>query len=136
MNPPVVLILGPHRAAVSGVSTHVNLLMDSSLGGDFELIHFQVGSEGREEGALARVLRLLASPFALAATLVFRRVAIVHINTSLNLRAYWRDLAYLLVARAFGARVLYQVHGGALPRAWSELRLFLNQRAADTADQK
>jgi glycosyltransferase involved in cell wall biosynthesis len=118
MNPPVVLILGPHRAAVSGVSTHVNLLMGSSLGGDFELVHFQVGSEGRDEGAVARVLRLLASPFALAATLVFRHVAIVHINTSLNLRAYWRDLGYLLVARAFGARVVYQVHGGALPGAF------------------
>ena len=43
MNRPVVLILGPHRAAVSGVSTHLNLLMDSTLGQDFDLVHFQVG---------------------------------------------------------------------------------------------
>ena len=54
MNRPVVLILGPHRAAVSGVSTHLNLLMDSALGDDFELVHFQVGSEGRDEGAHRR----------------------------------------------------------------------------------
>jgi glycosyltransferase involved in cell wall biosynthesis len=116
MNRPVVLVLGPHRAAVSGVSTHVNLLMESALGDDFELVHFQVGSEGRAEGAAARLLRLALSPFLLAASIVFRHASVVHINTSLNPRAYWRDLAYLFVARALGARVVYQVHGGALPR--------------------
>jgi glycosyltransferase involved in cell wall biosynthesis len=118
MNRPVVLILGPHRAAVSGVSTHLNLLIDSSLGEDFDLVHFQVGSEGRDEGALDKLLRLLASPFALAATVIFRHASIVHINTSLNPRAYWRDLAYLFVAKALGARVVYQVHGGKLPRVF------------------
>lgn len=116
MNRPVVLILGPHRAAVSGVSTHVNLLLDSTLADEYELVHFQAGSEGRDEGALGRLVRLLVSPFALAAAIVFRHAAIVHINTSLNTRAYWRDLAYLLVAKALGARVVWQVHGGALPR--------------------
>jgi glycosyltransferase involved in cell wall biosynthesis len=118
MNRPVVLILGPHRAAVSGVSTHLNLLIDSTLGEDFDLVHFQVGSEGREEGATAKLLRLIASPFALAATIIFRHASIVHLNTSLNPRAYWRDLAYLFVAKALGARVLYQVHGGRLPRVF------------------
>ena len=115
MNRPVVLLLGPHRAAVSGVSTHLNLLMDSALGDDFELLHFQVGSEGRDEGPVARLLRLLLSPFALFATILFRQVSVVHLNTSLNPRAYWRDLGYLLVAKLLRARVLYQVHGGKLP---------------------
>jgi len=111
-----VVILGPHRDAVSGVSTHVNLLMESVLADDFEVVHFQVGSEGRDEGAIGKVLRLLLSPFLLAATIVFRHASVVHINTSLNTRAYWRDLMYLAVAKALGARVLYQVHGGELPR--------------------
>jgi glycosyltransferase involved in cell wall biosynthesis len=116
MNPPVVLLLGPHRAAVSGVSTHLNLLMESSLGDGYEIVHFQVGSEGRDEGAVGKALRLMVSPFFLAASIIFRHVAIVHINTSLNTRAYWRDLMYLAVAKALGARVVYQVHGGELPR--------------------
>lgn len=116
MNSPVIVILGPHRAAISGVSTHVNLLMGCALREDYELIHFQVGSEGRDEGAAGRLLRLLASPFALFATVLFRQAALVHINTSLNPRAYWRDLAYLLVAKLLRARVLYQVHGGDLPQ--------------------
>ena len=116
MNRPVVILSGPHRAAVSGVSTHVNLLMDSSLGEDFELVHFQVGSEGRDERGLGRWLRLASSPFALAAAVLEHGAEIVHLNTSLNARAWWRDLVYLLVAKACGARVVLQVHGGALER--------------------
>ena len=116
MNRPVVLMLGPHRAAVSGVSTHLNLLMDSTLGEEYDIVHFQVGSEGRDEGALGKFLRLAVSPFFLAASIVFRHVSIVHINTSLNTKAYWRDLAYLFISKALGAHVVYQVHGGELPR--------------------
>ncbi len=116
MNRPVVLLLGPHRAAVSGVSTHLNLLMDSALADEYEVVHFQVGSEGRDEGMIGKLARLAVSPFFLAASIIFRHVALVHLNTSLNPRAYWRDLVYLFVAKALGARVLYQVHGGELPR--------------------
>jgi glycosyltransferase involved in cell wall biosynthesis len=120
LHQPVVLILGPHRSAVSGVSTHLNLLMDSQLAEEFGLEHFQIGSEGRDENAAGKFLRLLLSPFLLAATIVFRHVSIVHINTSLNPRAYWRDLVYLFVSKLFGAKVVYQVHGGALPRKFFE----------------
>ena len=113
---PVVLLLGPSRDAVSGVSTHLNLLLGSGLSGDYELAHFQVGSEGRSESRAARWLRIALSPLLLALAIVRERAAIVHLNTSLNPRAYWRDLAYLLVAKACGARVVYQVHGGELPQ--------------------
>ena len=112
---PVVLLLGPQRDALSGISTHLNLLFASRLADQFSLGHFQVGSEGRNESAAVRLVRLLTSPLILAATVIVRRVAIVHLNTALNTRAFWRDLAYLVAAKICGARVLYQVHGGALP---------------------
>ena len=113
---PVVLLLGPSRAALSGVATHLNLLIESSLGSGYELVHFQVGSEGRSEGSLGRLWRIATSPLALAAAIARRRPSIVHLNTSLNPGAYWRDLAYLLTAKLCGARVVYQVHGGKLPQ--------------------
>jgi glycosyltransferase involved in cell wall biosynthesis len=116
MKRPVTILLGPHREARSGVSTHLNLLFGSRLAEEFSLVHFQVGSEGRTEGGCARLVRLLVSPFCLAVTILARRAAIVHLNTSLNAGAYWRDLAYLVVAKLCGARALYQVHGGALPQ--------------------
>ncbi|MGH8642693.1 MAG: glycosyltransferase family 4 protein [Burkholderiales bacterium] len=116
MNRPVVLMLGPHRNAVSGISTHLNLLFSSRLADEFSLVHFQVGSEGRDESRVRRLARILASPFCLVAAILVHSAAIVHINTALNARAFWRDLAYLFVARLCGARVLCQVHGGALPQ--------------------
>jgi len=116
MKRPIVLVLGPSREAISGVSTHLNMLFDSALARQFSLVHFQVGSEGRVETRLRRAARLAASPFQLARAIVELGAQIVHLNTSLDARAYWRDLAYLVVAKLCGARVVYQVHGGALPR--------------------
>ena len=113
---PVVVITGPALHAISGVTTHVNLLLESALGEDFEMVHFQAGGEGRAENALARWLRLATSPFTLFATILFRHASVVHINTSMVPRAFWRDFAYLLVAKLLRARVVWQVHGGKLPQ--------------------
>ena len=114
MKRPLVLILGPARTAVSGVSTHLNALFGSSIEREFRLLQFRVGSAGRNENAGRRLLRLLASPFHLAATMLRLDPAILHVNTSLDHGAFWRDLAYVLVAKALGVRVVYQTHGGAL----------------------
>jgi glycosyltransferase involved in cell wall biosynthesis len=115
---PVALLTAPRLAALSGVSTHVDLLLASELALDFSLIHFEVGREGHDEGRLARALRLVVSPVRLGYQVLAHRAAIVHVNTALTLRAYWRDLMYMLVARLCRARVLYQVHGGPAPQAF------------------
>lgn len=107
-----VLLLGPDRGVISGVATHLNLLMGSALAERFQLEHFQVGSEGRREGPLGLAARMAASPFQLAAALARSGAEIVHVNTSLSAKAWWRDLAYVAVAKLYGARVVYQVHGG------------------------
>jgi glycosyltransferase involved in cell wall biosynthesis len=113
---PHILLLGPARAAVSGVSTHLNQLFGSKLGACFCLSQFQVGSEGRAEGRLGSLRRMLISPFELTARLLRDRPSIVHINTSFEPKGYWRDLAYLAVAKLLRRKVVYQVHGGALPQ--------------------
>jgi glycosyltransferase involved in cell wall biosynthesis len=112
---PRVLLLGPARSAVSGVSTHLNQLFESDLSSRFDLLQFQVGSEGRTQGRLHTLLRLIASPFAFAACLICSRPLIVHINTSLEPKSYWRDIIFLALAKAMRRQVIYQVHGGALP---------------------
>jgi glycosyltransferase involved in cell wall biosynthesis len=137
-----VLIAGPSLHAISGVSTHVNLLLAApwpNVSDDaLTLTHFQVGSEGRNEGAAARVARLLLSPWQLAACLVARRIDILHLNTSLDPKPYWRDAAYLGVARLLGRRVILQIHGGRLAhelfagRPWSTGLLRRVLCAADT----
>jgi glycosyltransferase involved in cell wall biosynthesis len=115
---PRVLLLGPSRTAVSGVATHLNQLFASPLVGRFELMQFQVGSEGRAPGYARTCWRLLSSPFEFAARLIRSRAHIVHINTSLEPRSYWRDLVYLVLAKALRRKVVYQVHGGALPEGF------------------
>jgi glycosyltransferase involved in cell wall biosynthesis len=111
---PVALLLGPSLQAMSGVSTHVSSLLGSPLAASYRLVHFQVGSEGRGESAAGRLVRLLAGPFLLAAAVVRHDACIVHVNCSLNARAWWRDLAHLAAAKLCGARVVFQKHGGEL----------------------
>jgi glycosyltransferase involved in cell wall biosynthesis len=112
---PAVLLLGPARSAASGVATHINQLFGSALSKRFRLSQFQVGREGRGESRRATVVRLALSPLIFVVRLVRLRPRIVHINTSLDLKGYWRDLVYLAVAKALGCKVVYQIHGGALP---------------------
>jgi glycosyltransferase involved in cell wall biosynthesis len=111
-----VLVLGPARTAVSGVATHLNQLFESPLAGYFQLRQFQVGSEGRSERSVSTALRLLKSPFTFALCVIRSRARIVHINTSFEPKGYWRDMVYLIMAKAMRRKVVYQIHGGALPR--------------------
>ena len=115
--------VGPSRAAVSGISTHLNQLLSSSLAERFNLLHFQIGSEGRCETVIGRFWRLFSSPFVFFCFLLLHQSAIVQLNTSLEPKSYWRDIGFLLVAKMLRRRVVYQVHGGALPET-----LFSNNR--------
>jgi glycosyltransferase involved in cell wall biosynthesis len=110
-----VLLLGPDRGAISGVATHLNLLFGSELARRFGLEQFRVGSEGRAENGWRLLVRLAASPLQLIAAIARCGAEVVHINTSLSPKAFWRDLLYVAAAKACGARVVYQVHGGSLP---------------------
>lgn len=112
---PTVVLFGPSLAAVSGVSTHLNQLLGSVIASEFHLLHFQVGSEGRTETSLAKLARFLWSPLHLAIFLCRRRPDIVHLNSSLERKAFWRDLVYLLVSRFCRRPVVLQIHGGYLP---------------------
>lgn len=116
MNRRRIAVFGPSLAALSGVSTHLRTLFASELAREFELLHFQVGSEGRRENALQKLARLALSPVQLALLLLRTGAGVVHLNASLDARGFWRDFAYWCVARALGRRVVNQVHGGALPQ--------------------
>ena len=111
-----ILLLGPSLFAVSGVSTHLSQLFASSLAKEYNLVHFQVGSEGRRENILQKTKRFFMSPFSLAVKIIATRPDIIHLNTSLEQKSFWRDAVYLVVAKFFGKLTIYQVHGGKLPQ--------------------
>lgn len=110
-----ILMLGPDLEAVSGVSTHLNQLRASELHDDYDLMHFQIGSEGRRESRFRKAFRLLVSPLMLAVRIVKDRADVVHINASLDHGSFPRDATYLAVAKALRRKVVFQVHGGAMP---------------------
>src|SRR5882672_12125653 len=116
MNKHKIVVFGPSLDAVSGVSTHVRMLLASDLARDCELLHFQVGSEGRRENTLQKATRLALSPFQLALFLLRTGADTVHMNVSLDWKSYWRDLAYSIIAKSLGRRVVNQIHGGAMPQ--------------------
>ena len=111
-----ILLLGPTLIAVGGVTTHLNQLLGSDLAKHFELLHFQVGSEGRLETTLQKIIRFAFSPLAFLLFLIQHRPAIVHFNTSFDTKSYWRDVVYLTIAHALKCKILFQKHGGPLPQ--------------------
>jgi glycosyltransferase involved in cell wall biosynthesis len=111
-----IVLTGPAMIAVSGVTTHLNQLFSSALSKRFTLLHFQVGREGHQENGLQRIIRFAISPLAFILFLSWHRPAIVHLNTSIEIKSYWRDTVFLLIAIMLRCRVVYQVHGGALPK--------------------
>lgn len=114
-----ILLLGPTLSAVSGVSTHVAQLLASTLAQDFDLRHFRIGSEGRNDGRLGwlfSIMRALLEPIALLWKMTRVRPHILHINTSLVPRSLWRDMAYVLLGKLLRVKIVWQVHGGSM--AW------------------
>jgi glycosyltransferase involved in cell wall biosynthesis len=122
-----IVVFGPSLEAVSGVSTHVRMLFASDLARDYDLLHFQVGSEGRRENALQKLMRFTLSPLQLALFLLRTGAEVVHMNVSLDSKSYWRDLVYSVVARVLGRRVVSQIHGGAMPQEFFRGNAFLTR---------
>jgi glycosyltransferase involved in cell wall biosynthesis len=131
---PVVLVASPSLEAISGVATHALSLLRSPLQSSFDMRHFQVGAEGRAETPLRAALRLAASPFLLAAAILRHDAAIVHLNTSLNARAFWRDAVYAAVAKLCGASVVLQKHGGTLEEFRDRFSSFLVRNSLKIPD--
>ncbi|HTN66590.1 MAG TPA: glycosyltransferase family 4 protein [Burkholderiaceae bacterium] len=137
MRKPKVVILSPPLTAVSGFSTHANLLLASGLSQTYELLHFCAGSEGRVENRLQKLARLVSSPFALLRFGLRQRPDIVHINTGLDHKAYWRDLSYLAMAKLLRIKVVNQIHGGPTPAQFfphSAALTWLLRRVLESSD--
>ncbi len=114
-----VLVCGQSPQAVGGGPAHTRNLWASPLSREFDLVLFEAGSRGRESPARDEplpltLLRLVTSPFALAWTIATKRPAVVHLNASVDTRAFWREWTHLVVAKLLGVPVLYQIHGGSL----------------------
>ena len=111
-----VLLLGPSRSSVSGVVTDTPInCSNQRCPGASASFNSKWAARVAPPVLLRTLVRLATSPFAFTASLVRFRPHIVHVNTSLEPKSYWRDIVYLALAKAVRRKVVYQVHGGALP---------------------
>ena len=87
-----IVVFGPALDALSEVSTHVRVLLASDLPRDHELLHFQVGSEGRRENAAQKLLRFCES-FSSRVLPPAHPGGVVHLDASLDPKGYSPALA-------------------------------------------
>jgi glycosyltransferase involved in cell wall biosynthesis len=117
---PRIAVTAPALNAVTGVSTHLRMMLNSRLAARFELLHFQIGSEGRQESRLSAWARYLLSPLQLAVFLLNQRPALLQLNTSINdAKSLWRDYVYHFVSRLCGVPFILQMHGDTDPNKLS-----------------
>lgn len=119
MSKPTILVCGPPLSALGGGPTHIRNMLASPLAERYLLAHFETGSRGTEspaddEGMRGKVARLVTSPLALAWQIVRSRPDVVHLNSAMDHRAFWRDLVYMAVCKVLGRKVVLQLHGGSL----------------------
>lgn len=119
MNNKTILLCGPPSSAVGGGPTHVRNLLASPLRERYELVHFETGSRGsespaRDEALGRKICRIIGGPFGFAWQIIRFRPEVVHLNSAMDQRAFWRDLVFLAIGKMLGRKVVYQVHGGSL----------------------
>ena len=115
-----VAILGPAFPSIGGIATHVENLFHSSLNDAFSLIFIRTMSRKHGhpdyiiEKVWMKIFRILKDLFILNRILMTKRPDLVHINSSLNSGAFWRDALYILSCKIWRRRILLQLHGGYL----------------------
>ncbi|HEY4373054.1 MAG TPA: glycosyltransferase [Burkholderiales bacterium] len=110
----VILLVGPPRDLMGGVTTHLDLLCASALAREHSYVHFTVGSPGPDESALRKIVRTITAPFAFVRVTRRSRAQLVHLNPSLD-KSFWRDLPLILLAHAMRLPTVVQIHGGQRP---------------------
>lgn len=114
-----ILLCGPPVQAVGGGPTHIRNMLASPLRHRYRLVHFESGSRGTESPAkdepfVKKLSRIVGSPFALGWALWKYSPGVIHLNSALDQKGFWRDLAYMLVGKLFRKKVALQIHGGSL----------------------
>jgi len=118
-----ILLVGTNRNIASGVSTHINQLMDSPLAVKFNLDNFVIGSDGHQESKFNKIKRYIFSPVNLARKIIPFHPNIVHLNPSMDFKGFFRDAVYLFVAKLLGKKVILQLHAGLKPEVFLINRL-------------
>ncbi len=112
---PRVLLVGPVFPQGGGVGMVTRSLLESGLSERFELTRLDIGrtdAGSGKETTLAPInfYYFLCQGLRLFFTLLLKPPAILHQPVTDRI-AFWKEAAFMLLARAFGVRVIGHVHG-------------------------
>jgi glycosyltransferase involved in cell wall biosynthesis len=103
-----VLVTGPLLEKPGGVAQYLRVVLPFL---HVSAEHFVIGSRCEDESPMVSLLRLWADWFAFVRRLQREKFDLVHLNPSLGVKALVRDGVLLLLAKAWGKRVLVFLHG-------------------------
>ena len=122
---PRVIIVGPGSSQVGGLATFVDILLSSSyLQERYELIHLDT-TRGRRGAGLASRFALINIVYFVRQAIRLIRIAnrcrpeLIHVPMT-SFWAYWKDAAFILMARMLGMKVVAHLHGGVFDRYYRQ----------------
>jgi glycosyltransferase involved in cell wall biosynthesis len=116
MNKKKVLIIGPSRKFLGGVSNYYNIVLPKLTATDSLLIKYiEIGSENKP---MLRFISPLFDLIKISFFIVYFRPSIVHLNPSLNTKAIIRDSLFALIARVFGVKLIVFFRGWNVNNQW------------------
>lgn len=131
---PCVLMVGPTPPPIGGISTQIELLLNSSLGRMFELRHLHPETPDVPAGSRAPLLARMGSSFRailrLTAEIASKPARLVHLHAS-SFPGFYEKALMAAVAKAFRRKTILHLHSGTFaeaarrPGARSAIRLSL-----------
>lgn len=111
-----ILIIGPKPPPYHGVSVVTNIILDSGLGREFNLLHLDTS----DRRALANIGRLDFSNVYLALKHLVQLISMLHKFSPIivylpicqTIKGLIRDAAFIFFSRIKGAKVVVHLHGG------------------------
>jgi glycosyltransferase involved in cell wall biosynthesis len=122
-----ILIVGPGPTQVGGLATFLDILLTSEyMQRRYEMIHLDTTRGKLGEGiasrfALINLIYFLRQSTVLVWIRLTRRPQILHVPLT-SFWAFWKDTAFILLARTLGMKVVSHLHGGLFDSYYRESR--------------
>ena len=110
-----IAMLGPFPPATGGIATNIQNILKSPLREKYNFLNVNTMSrkygtqEYLKERIYSKLCRIIKDIFHFVTVLFREAPMLVHINTSFNRGAFWRDSVYLLVSKIFRKKVFFNL---------------------------
>lgn len=122
---PKVLVVGPRPTQVGGLATFIDILLSSPYMRErYELIQLDI-TRGARGAGVANRFTLINIAYFVRQVIQFGRIVIrdrpllMHVPVN-SFWAFWKDAAFILMARVVGMKVVAHLHGGLFARYYRD----------------